>query len=143
MQFGLTNAPTTFQSVMNNIFELLLRKGVLVFMDDILIYSPTLEQHQAHLREVLQILRANKLSLKHSECLFGQQNLDYLGHVIGTAGVATDSSKIADVQAWPQPSNLKQLRGFLGLTGYYRKFICHYGTISRPLTNLLKKGEAF
>jgi hypothetical protein len=143
MQFGLTNAPTTFQSVMNNIFELLLRKGVLVFMDDILIYSPTLEQHQAHLREVLQILRANKLSLKHSKCLFGQQNLDYLGHVIRIAGVATDSSKIADVQTWPQPSNLKQLRGFLGLTGYYRKFIRHYGTISRPLTNLLKKGEAF
>jgi hypothetical protein len=86
---------------MNNIFELLLRKGVLVFMDDILIYSPTMEHHQAHLWEVLQILRANKLSLKHLKCSFGQQNLDYLGHVIGTAGVATGSSKIADVQAWP------------------------------------------
>jgi hypothetical protein len=143
MPFGLTNAPATFQSVMNHIFAPLLRKGVLVFMDDILIYSRTLEQHEAHLREVFQILRAHNLNLKQSKCSFAQQNLEYLGHVIGTNGVATDSSKIAAVQAWPRPTNLKQLRGFLGLTGYYRKFIQHYGTISRPLTHLLKKGTAF
>jgi hypothetical protein len=105
--FGLTNPPATFQSMMNNIFAPLLCKGVLVFMDDILIYSPTLEQHQAHLREVLQILRAHKLTLKQSKCSFAQQNLEYLGHVIGTNGVATDSSKIAAVQAWPRPTNLK------------------------------------
>jgi hypothetical protein len=128
---------------MNNIFEPLLRKGVLVFMDDILIYSPTLEQHQAHPREVFQILRAHKLTLKQSKCLFAQQNLEYLGHVLGTNDIATNSSKIAAVQAWPRPINLKQLRGFLGLMGYYRKFIQHYGTISRPLTHLLKKGMVF
>jgi hypothetical protein len=128
---------------MNNIFAPLLRKGVLVFMDDILIYSPTLERHEAHLREVLQILRAHKLTLKQSKCSFAQQNLKYLGHVIGTNGVATDSWKIAAVQAWPRPTNLKQLCGFLGLTGYYRKFIQHYGTISRPLTQFLKTGTAF
>jgi hypothetical protein len=143
MPFGLTNAPATFQGVMNHILEKMLRKGVLVFMDDILIYSPTLEEHQQQVREVFQILRAHQLQLKQTKCTFAQQNLEYLGNVIGTAGVATDSSKIDTVQAWPRPTTLKQLRGFLGLTGYYRKFIRNYGMISRPLTQLLRKGTLF
>jgi hypothetical protein len=143
MPFGLTNAPATFQGVMNTVFECLLRKGVLVFMDDILVYSPTLQQHLQTLREVFTILRHQQLTLKRSKCTFAQQNLEYLGHVIGTAGVATDSAKVAAVQSWPQPRSLKELRGFLGLTGYYRKFIKHYGMISRPLTQLLRKGATF
>jgi hypothetical protein len=143
MPFGLTNAPATFQGVMNTVFERLLHKGVLVFMDDILVYSPTLQQHLQTLREVFTILRHQQVTLKRSKCTFAQQNLEYLGHVISTAGVATDSAKVAAVQTWPQPRSLKELRGFLGLTGYYRKFIKHYGMISRPLTQLLRKGETF
>lgn len=143
MPFGLTNAPATFQSVMNMVFEPLLRKGVLVFMNDILIYSRTREQHVQHLREVLQLLRAHQLNLKRSKCTFACQELEYLGHVIGTTGVATDKSKIAAVKSWPRPRNLKELHGFHGLTGYYRKFIKSYGTINSLLTQLLGKGSIF
>jgi hypothetical protein len=112
-------------------------------MDDILIYTPTLEKHVQLVREVFQILSTHKLQLKHSKCAFARQKLDYLGHVIGVEGVSTDNSKIVALQAWPRPSNLKELRGFLGLTGYYRKFIKNYGLLSRPLTQLLCKGELF
>jgi hypothetical protein len=127
MPFGLTNAPATFQENMNTIFAPLLRKFVLVFVDDILIYSPSLETHLSHLQEVFNILREHNFLLKMSKCSFAQQSLEYLGHVISAAGVATDPTKIKAVQEWPTPTDLKQLRGFLGLSGYYRKFIRHYG----------------
>lgn len=123
MPFGLTNAPTTFQAAMNTIFAPLLRKGVLIFMDDILVYSPTLEQHLILLQQVFQTLKEHKLLLKRSKCFFGQQQLEYLGHIISGEGVATDPSKILVVQNCPPPTDTKQLRAFLGLAGYYRKFI--------------------
>jgi hypothetical protein len=143
MAFGLTNAPATFQSVMNLIFATLLRKGVLVFMDDILIYSATLEQHLSLLQQVFEILRTHKFFIKLSKCSFAQKEIEYLGHCISSEGVATEKSKISAVEQWPVPKNVKELRGFLGLTGYYRKFIRHYGLISKHLTDLLKKGVPF
>jgi hypothetical protein len=141
--FGLTNAHATFQVAMNTIFAPLLRKCVLVFMDDILVYSKTLEDHIVHLQQVLQILHTNNFLLKLSKCVFTEQSLEYLGHIVSKAGVATEPSKIAAVNNWPTPKNIKQLRGFLGLIGYYRRFIKHYGVISKPLTQLLKKGTQF
>jgi hypothetical protein len=93
--------------------------------------------------QVFEILQANHLSIKQSKCFFAQQQLEYLGHIISGAGVATDPHKIQAVQNWPVPQNTKQLRGFLGLTGYYRKFIQHYSLLSRTLTNLLKKDVCF
>jgi hypothetical protein len=143
MPFGLTNAPATFQSAMNNIFSNMIRKCVLVFMDDILIYSPTLEDHLSHLQQVFQLLQANQLSVKLSKCSFAQESLDYLGHVISRHGVATDPTKVLAVQQWPVPKNVRQVRGFLGLTGYYRKFIQNYSLISRTLSDLLKKDQIF
>lgn len=143
MPFGLTNAPGTFQSVMNQIFEPLLRKGVLVFMDDILVYSDSLEAHIALLTQVFQIIQHHKFLLKLSKCSFAQTTIEYLGHCISAEGVSTEPSKVEAVQNWPIPTSLKELRGFLGLTGYYRKFIKLYGMISRPLTDLLKKGVQF
>lgn len=143
MPFGLINALATFQSVMNTIFAALLRRGVLVFMDDILIYSKTLEEHTALLAQVFEIIRQHQFFVKLSKCSFAQSQIEYLGHCISAASVTTEPSKIKAVQQWPVPKNLKELRGFLGLTGYYRKFIRHYGMLSRPLTELLKKNVSF
>jgi len=128
---------------MHTIFATLLRKGVLVFMDDILVYSATLEQHVTLLQLVFEILQTHQFLIKKSKCCFASNTVEYLGHVISANGVVTDPSKIQVVQQWPSPTNIKQLRGFLGLTGYYRKFIKHYAMITKPLTDLLRKDTQF
>ncbi|XP_047979104.1 uncharacterized protein LOC125221023 [Salvia hispanica] len=139
MPFGLTNAPSTFPAAMNSAFRPLLRKFVIVFFDDILVYSPTLEVHCSHLTEVLSILAANQFYVKLSKCIFCSESVDYLGHIIVNGRLQADPSKLEAMVAWPTPSTVKQLRGFLGLTGYYRRFIAHYAMIAAPLTELLKK----
>jgi hypothetical protein len=123
MPFRLSNAPATFQSAMNIIFEPLLRKGVLVFMDDILIYFSTLEEHVSLLQQVLQTLQTNNFFLKWFKCECAKRELEYLGHTISGSSISTESSKIQAVSDWPAPQTVKELRGFLGLTGYYRRFI--------------------
>jgi hypothetical protein len=142
MPFGLTNAPSTFQALMNAILGPFLRRFVLVFFDDILIFSKTWTEHLQHVRAVLSTLRANGLVLKCSKCAFGERRMHYLGHTIADGVVSMDDDKISAVQAWPRPCFVKALRGFLGLTGYYCRFIANYGSIAAPLTALLKK-EAF
>jgi hypothetical protein len=143
MAFGLTGAPATFQHAMNASLAPVLRKFALVFFDDILIYSDSFQAHLSHLAAVLDILERDHWQVKLSKCAFAQERVAYLGHVISGDGVATDDSKIQSIREWPTPTTLKELRGFLGLTGYYRKFIKHYAIISQPLSALLKKGALF
>jgi hypothetical protein len=119
MPFGLTNAPSTFQCIMNEILSPFLRKFVLVFLDDILIYSPSLAEHEKHVQKVFDVLRAHKLFLKPSKCSFAQHSLEYLGHIISKDGVSTDPAKTKAMLQWPRPASITEVRGFLGLTGYY------------------------
>jgi hypothetical protein len=131
MPFGLTNAPATFQSLMNDLFRPYLRHFILVFFDDILVYSRSWTDHLTHLQTVLQILSVNSLFAKMSKCQFGVLRVSYLGHIISEQGVAVDPAKIQAVVDWPPPTTAKGVRGFLGLAGYYRKFIRHFGGIAR------------
>ena len=132
MPFGLCNVPSTFQAIMNSIFHPHLRKFILVFFDDILVYSPTWELHIEH-------VRTTSVFIKASKCDFGKQELEYLGHIVTHQRVKVDNKKIEAMVAWPPPTNIIELRGFLGLTGYYHKFVRNYGLLACLLTNLLKK----
>ena len=135
MPFGLTNAPSTFQGLMNSIFKPFLRKFVLVFFDDILIYNKSWKDHVEHVDKALQLLEEKQLYAKISKCFFGVQEVEYLGHIV-SHGVKVDPSKIKAIKEWKIPTSIKHLRGFLGLTRYYCKFVKNYGRIEAPLTML-------
>jgi len=142
MPFGLSNAPATFQALMNDVLRPYLRRFVLVFFDDILIYSSSWAEHLQHIAIVLSELRAHHLHLKRSKCSFGATSVAYLGHVISKDDVTMDADKVAAVASWPAPRSVRGLRGFMGLAGYYRKFIREFGLIAAPLTRLLRR-DAF
>jgi hypothetical protein len=142
MPFGLSNVPTKFQALMNDVLCLYLRRFILVYFDDILIYSSLWAEHLQHISIVLNELRAHQLHLKCSKCSFRAPSVAYLGHVISEAGVPMDADKVAAVSSWPQPRSAQGLRDFLGLAGYYRKFIRDFSLIAAPLTRLLRR-DAF
>ena len=140
MTFGFTNAPATFQRLMNEIFETSEHTFVVVYLDDILIFSNTWEEHLEHVRWALQKLRENSLFAKAKKCEWGKQEIEYLGHVIRPGQVLMDPKKIQAVVEWPVPTSVKEVQSFLGLANYYRRFIYQYSQIATPLTNLIKKG---
>src|SRR5215469_677918 len=140
MPFGLTNAPATFQTLVNNIFQPYLDKFLLVYIDDILIFSKSTEEHLKHLEEVLKKLEEHQLYARLSKCEFLQKELDYLGFIVGEEGIKTQPRKIKAIQEWPIPETQTQLRGFLGLANYYRRFIKNFSRTAAPLTNMLQKG---
>ena len=121
MLFGLKNASAIFQVVTNRIFQPFMRKFVLVFFDDILMYSPTLELHAQYLQTVLRVLADNQLYCKRSKCSFARTSAEYLGHVISEAKVSMDTSKVECIKSWPTPNTVKELRGFLKLIGILQK----------------------
>src|SRR5512142_1521282 len=143
MSFGLTNAPAFFMNLMNKVFMEFLDKFVVVFIDDILIYSKSEEEHEQHLRLVLEKLKEHQLYAKFSKCDFWLTEVKFLGHVVIAQGVAVDPSNVESVTKWTPPKTVSQIRSFLGLAGYYRRFIENFSRIARPMTQLLKKDEKF
>jgi len=143
MSFGLTNAPAYFMYLMNSVFMPELDKFIVVFIDDILIYSKNETDHEQHLRVVLQHLRDHQLYAKFSKCEFWLTSVKFLGHTISSDGISVDPSKVQEVMDWKPPSSVHQIRCFLGLAGYYRRFIPDFSRIAKPMTELLKKEVKF
>jgi hypothetical protein len=143
MSFGLTNAPAYFMTMMNKVFMKYLDKFVVVFIDDILIYSKDEKEHEQHLRLIMEKLREHKLYAKFSKCEFWLTKVGFLGHIVSAEGVAVDPNKVASVTEWESPKNTRDIRSFLGLAGYYRRFIENFSKIAKPMTELLKKDKKF
>jgi len=139
--FGVTNAPALFMDYMNKIFRPFLDKFVVVFIDDILIYSRTHEEHAEHLRTVLSILREKQLYAKRSKCEFWMTSVQFLGHMISAQGISMDPSKVEDVLKWERPKSVTEIRSFVGLAGYYRRFIEGFSKIVAP--SLTRKDQPF
>ena len=143
LPFGLTNAPGTFMHLMHETFREYLDDFVLVFLDDILIFSNTLEEHEEHVRKVLETLAKSKLYAKESKCEFFKTEVEFLGHIVGRDGVRMMEDKVQAVAEWPVPKNVRDVRAFLGTAGYYRKFIKDFSRISAPITELTKEKVKF
>ncbi|GKB98892.1 putative reverse transcriptase domain-containing protein [Tanacetum coccineum] len=143
MPFGLTNAPAIFMDLMNRVCRPMLDKSVIVFIDDILVYSKSKKEHEAHLREVLETLRKERLYAKFSKCEFWLQEIQFLGHVINSEGIKVDPVKIEAVMNWQTPKDVGEIQSFLGLAGYYRRFIQDFSKIASSLTKLTKKNTPF
>ncbi|KAJ9547141.1 hypothetical protein OSB04_019684 [Centaurea solstitialis] len=141
--FGLTNAPAVFMDLMNRVCRPYLDKFVIVFIDDILIYSQSKEDHEQHLRLILELLKAEKLYAKFSKCKFWIREVHFLGHVVNKEGIHVDPAKIEAIKKWEAPKTPTEIRQFLGLAGYYRRFIANFSKIAQPLTTLTQKDKKF
>ncbi len=140
MPFGLANSPSVFQSFINKVFRDMLNRGVIVYIDNILIYSTSLEDHIKQVRAVLRRLIDHQLYAKAEKCEFHQESVSFLGYVISSGGVAMEDKKIHNVVNWPQPTTLKEFQHFLGFANFYRRFIRNFSTVAAPLTSMMKKG---
>ena len=143
MPFGLTNAPATFMALMNNIFHPYLDKFILVYLDDILVYSKDMGEHTKHLRLVFQLLREHRLFAKMKKCEFGKTSVEYLGHEISEKRKEVEKEKVKAIMNWREPTCVKDVQSFLGLANYYRKLIKNFSEIAAPLTRLLRKDQPF
>ena len=139
MLFGLTNAPTAFIDLMNLVFQPYLDRFIIVFINDIVVYSGSSEEHSEHLRIVLQTLRERQLYAKLRKYQFWLDRVEFLGHVILVEGVSVDPQKIEAVVNWKPPNNVSEVKSFLGLAGYYRKFVAGFSKIAAPLTKMTRK----
>ena len=143
MPFGLTNAPAVFMDLMNRVCRTMLDRLVIVFIDDILVYSKTRDHHEEHLRELLEVLRRERLYAKFSKCEFWLREVQFLGHLVNQDGILVDLAKVEAVMQWETPRPPSDIRSFLGLAGYYRRFIRDFSKIAVPLTRLTRKAVDF
>jgi hypothetical protein len=143
VSFGLSNAPVVFMCLMNGVFRNYLDQFVIVFLDDILVYSKREEEHEQHLRMVLQVLREYQLYAKMSKCSFYQKKIHYLGHIISEEGIDVDLEKVQAIREWTAPRNVAEVRSFMGLAGYYRRFIAGFSRIVHAITSLQRKEKKF
>ena len=143
MPFGLTNAPAAFMGLMHRVFHPYLDQFVVVFVDDILIYSETEEDHEDHLRVVLQTLRDHQLYFKFITCEFWLAEVRFLGHVVSASGVLVDPEKVEVVMSWERPNSVFEIRSFLGFAGYYRRFIVDFSQLTEPMTKLTRNEVKF
>ncbi|GJV16705.1 putative reverse transcriptase domain-containing protein [Tanacetum coccineum] len=143
LAFGLTKLHQLFMDLMNRVFHEFLDKFVIVFIDDILVFSKSKEEHEEHLRTVLQILRQEKLYAKFSKCEFWLSKVAFLGHIVSAEGITMDPAKVEAITKWPRPTSVTEVRSFLGLAGYYRRFVEGFSRLALPLTKLMRKGEKF
>lgn len=143
MSFGLTNALTTFMNLMNWIFKPFLDKFIIVFFDDILVYFKSPKEHERHLRIVLQTLREHQLYGNFSKFEFWLNQVTFLGHVISKEGIQVDPSKVEVVKRWPRPTTVTEVPSFLGLAGYYHRFVKDFSKITAPLTRLTRKNVMY
>ncbi len=138
MPYGLVNAPSIFQDFLHEVLREYLHCQVLVYIDDILIYSQILAEHRHHVAEVLQRLLQLHLFLKAEKCSFHQPSVQFLGYHIDSSGIRMDEGKVDAIRTWPQPTTIKELQRFLGFSNFYRRFVQNYSTLTNPLTNLLR-----
>ena len=143
MPFGLANAPSTFMRLMNHVLRECIRKFVVVYFEDILIYSKSLHEHKDHLRSVLTILRVNNVFANKEKCTFCVDSVIFLGFVVNKKGVHVDSTKIKAIKEWPTPKNVGEVGSFHGLTSFYRRFVPNFSTSASPLNELVKKDVSF
>jgi hypothetical protein len=143
MSFGLTNAPAAFMKAMNRMLHEYLDDFVIVFLDDILIYSKSEEEHERHLSLVLEALRKNQFYAKMKKCAFWLSKVSFLGHVINQHGISVDPKNFATMVKWQRPSNVTKIHNFLGLAGYYRRCMRDFSIIAKPMTRLTEKGVTF
>ena len=143
MPFGLTNAPASFQYFMNDIFRDMTDDFVIIYLDDILIFSRDPDEHAGHVRRVLRRLRENNLHVKPEKCSFHTDQVEYLGFIISPGGINMDSEKTRAIRSWPVPRSVREMQRFLGFCNFYRRFIDHYSSIATPLTNLTRAGQRY
>jgi len=143
MPFGLTNAPSTFMRLMHHVLRPFIGKFVVVYFDDILIYSLSLFDHRMHVRQVLETLRKEHLYANLAKCMFALDHIEFLGFVVSCKGVHVDQSKVVAIQNWPTPTNMNDVRSFHGLASFYRRFVPNFGTIAAPLNDIVKKDVVF
>lgn len=136
MPFGLCNAPATFQNAMNDILRPVIDKCALVYLDDVIIYSPTKDQHRENVKEVMELLNKQKLIVSKRKCKWGKTSLIFLGHTVNGDGIATNPDKISKIIEWPVPSNITEVQGFLNLCTYYKRFIKSFSSIASPIYKL-------